>query len=167
MMGRAYVLSGENLTLGTGNVLAAIQSAAAGAAGSRLEIDRIEIGQSGTGTSAQIRAAFGTRDTAGTLTTTSMAPNPLTLGGPASGISGNVAPAGGTARSGVNSSADSGGTYLNTVPRAFNNIVGDLWVPTPENRIVVPPSVLFVVRLLATPTGTTGWTVAVHFREVY
>ena len=37
-MGRRYSLSGENLSLGTGYVMAAIQPAAAGAAGSWIEI---------------------------------------------------------------------------------------------------------------------------------
>jgi hypothetical protein len=166
-MGRRYILDGENMTLGTGNVLAAIQSAAAGSAGAILEIERVEISQSGTATAAQIRVAMGTRNTAGTLTMTSATPAPLVLGGPASGIAGNTAPAGGTARCGVNSSADSGGTYTDTYFLSPNNLGGMVWIPTPQTTLIVPPSTLFVVRLLATPGTSTGYTVSVWYHEIF
>lgn len=165
-MGRKYVLSGENLTTGTGSVLAAIQPAAAGSAGSILEILRVEVTQSHNTTSAQVRLSLGSRDTGGTLTCTSATPNPLVLGGPASGISGGTSSLT-AAKSGVNSSADSGGTYVNTWPVNPNNQGGYLWVPTPEERVFVVPSILFVVRFLAAPGDTAGWTVAVVFNEIY
>lgn len=166
MTGRTTVLRGENLSLGTGNVLAAIRTAAAGSAAARVTIQRVEISQSGSTTSAQIRGALATRDTAGTLTLTAATPiNLRPLGGPASGLTGNTAPAGGDARSGVNSSADSGGTYTDHYPFAFNNLNGYLWVPTPEEQIVIPASTVWCVRLLASPGTTTGWTVAVVLLE--
>src|SRR5678816_839495 len=114
-MGRRYILSGDNLTLGTGSVLAALQSAAAGSAGSILEIERVEVSQNSTTTGALVRLVVGQRDTAGTLTMTSATPNPLVLGGPASGITGGTSPLT-AAKSGINSSADSGGAYTNTYP---------------------------------------------------
>lgn len=163
--GRRYVLSGENLTLGTGSVLAAIQTAASGA-GSVIEILRIEVSQSATATAAQVRLAAGTRNTSGTLTVTSATPQNLTAGGPASGIAGNTAPAGGAGRCGVNSSADSGGTYTDIWPVATNNLNGWCWVPVPEERLLVPPSTLFTVRFLTAPGTTTGWTVAVVYQEL-
>lgn len=164
-MGRRTVLSGENMTLGTGNVLACFRPAAADAAGSVIEITRVEISQSSSTTLAQIRGAIGERDTAGTLTMTSTAPTPLTLGGPASGLTGSTAPAGTAARSGTNSSADSGGTYVNTIPFNFPNLNGYLWKPDPGEQLFVTPGRVFVVRLLATPTTTTGWTIAVFLDE--
>lgn len=165
---RRYTIVGENLTLSTGNVLVAVQTAGNKAtAGGEIEIRRVEISQSGSTTSAQIRGALSTRNTAGTLTVTAATPKPINpLNGPASGIAGNASPAGAAARSGVNSSADTGGTYDDLRPFAFNNLSGYLWVPTPEERIVVPPSVLFVVRLLAAPGTLTGWTVAVDYEEL-
>jgi hypothetical protein len=165
-MGRRYSLSGENLTLGTGSVLAAIQPAAAGAAGSVLEIERVEVTQSHNAVSAQSRIVLGSRTTAATLTMTSATPRPLVLGGPASGIAGGTAPTtAGTA--GVNSSADSGGTYIDTWPVNPNNQGGYLWIPIPEHKVVVVPGLIFVVRFLAAPVDTAGWTVVVIFHEVY
>ena len=158
-MGKVTVLKGENLTLGTGNVLAAFQTAAAGSAASNVYIKRLEIGQSGSTTLAMIRGEFATRDTAGTLTVTSLAPTTIRpIGGAASGLAGSTAPAGGTARSGINSSADSGGTYTSILPFNFANTAGYLHKPAPDEELWVPPSTLFVVRFLAAPGTTTGWT---------
>jgi hypothetical protein len=165
-MGRIYSVGGENLTLGTGNVLIAGQTAAALAAGSILALRRLEISQSGTSTGQQIRGEFSKRDLAGTLTVSSVTPQPYVIGAPASGLAGNVAPAGGAGRIGVNSSADSGGTYTQINPFGFNNLNGYLWIPVPDERIIVPPSTLFIVRLLATPTTATGWTVSLEFEEL-
>ena len=165
-MGRRYALNGENLTLGTGNVLAALQPAAAGSAGSWIEIERVEVTQSHNATSAQSRIALGSRNTSGTITVTSTPADPLVLGGPASGISGGTNPAT-AATCGVNSSADSGGTYINTWPVNPNNQGGYLWLPIPEHKLIVPPGLIFVVRFLAAPSDTAGWTVNVIYHEVY
>lgn len=165
-MGRHYSVGTENATLSTGNVLVALRTATGVGAASLLAIKRIEIGQSGSTTSAMIRAEVATRDTAGTLTMTSATPSNLYLTGPASGLTGNTAPAGGAGRIGVNSSADSGGTYTQRRPFNFNNLNGYLWVPTPEERKIVPPDTVFILRLLATPGTTTGWTWAVEFEEI-
>ncbi len=165
-MGRRYIVSGENLTLSTGSVLAAIQSAAAAAAGSILNIERVEVTQNTNTTSAQTRLVMGQRDTAGTLTVTSATPNPIVLGGPASGIAGGTSPLT-AAKSGVNSSADSGGTYTNTYVVNPNNQGGFVWQPVPENKIIVPPSTVFVVRFLAAPGTLTGWTVTVWYEEIF
>jgi hypothetical protein len=165
-MGRRYILSGENMTLGTGSVLAAIQSAVAGNAGSILEIERVEVSQNNTTTSAQVRLALCQRNTSGTLTVTSATPNPIVLGGPASGIAGGTSPLT-AATSGVNSSADSGGTYTNTYPVNPNNQGGFAWLSVPEHKIILPPSTLFVARFLAAPGNTAGWTVSVWFHEYF
>lgn len=165
-MGRLYALQFENQTLNTGSILAAIQTAAANAAGARHTLKRLEISQSGSTTLQQIRGEIATRDTAGTLTVASKAPSPYRLAnGPASGISGNTAPAGGTARSGIISSADSGGTYTTLDPFNFPNLAGYFWQPTPEQEIQIPASTLYVVRFLAAPTTLTGWTMKLVIDE--
>lgn len=164
-MGKRTVLSGENMTLGTGAVLAGFRPAAADAAASIIRVTRVEISQSGTTTLAMIRGAIGTRDTAGTLTVTSAAPNPLTAGGPASGFTGATTFLGTAARSGINSSADSGGAYVNTIPFNFTNLNGYLWKPDPGEEFKVTPGQVFVVRFLAAPGTLTGWTVAVFLDE--
>jgi hypothetical protein len=163
-VGRRYALSGENLTLGTGSVLVAVQTAAAGAAGSLLRLLRVEVSQNATATLAMVRLALSTRTTAGTLTVTAATPRNLTLGGPASGIAGGTSPLT-AATCGVNSSADTGGTYTDVWPVNPNNQGGWAWIPTPEERILVPPSTLFVARFLAAPASAAGWTVVVVWEE--
>lgn len=165
-MGKVYELAAENLSLGTGDVLAALNTPALGTAGSRLKLKRLEISQSGSTTLAMIRGEISTRDTAGTLTTTSQAPRAIKpAGGPASGFSGNTSVIGGTSRSGVNSSADSGGTYTQLHPFNFPNTAGYLWKPAPDEEIEIPASTVVTVRLLAAPGTTTGWTVALVIEE--
>jgi hypothetical protein len=165
-MGRRYNLLGENMTLGTGSVLAALQPAAAGSAGSWLEIERVEVSQNHNTTSAQVRLALSNRNTSGTLTVTSATPSPLVLGGPASGISGGTAPTT-AAKSGINSSADSGGTYVDVDYCNPNNQGGYVFIPIPEHKIIVPAGVIFAVRFLAAPGDTAGWTVKITYHEVY
>jgi len=165
---RRYTVLGSNMTLGTGVVLLAFRTAAdAVTAGGLIQINRIEIGQNGTETSDMIRGELVTRDTAGTLTMTSVTPQAIApLGGPISALVGNTAPAGAAVRIGINSSADSGGTY--TVRRAFdfNNLNGYLWIGTPEDRLWVPPATVFGVRFAASPTSATGWTISLDYEEL-
>jgi hypothetical protein len=166
MSGRTSILFGENLTLGTGNVLAAFQTAAVAAAASNVRIKRLEISQSGSTTLAMIRGDISTRTTAGTFTVTSQTPTVVRpVGGAASGLTGNTAPAGGTARSGINSSADTTGTYTQLMPFAFANTAGYLFKPDPDEEIWIPPSTLATVRFLATPGTATGWTFALWLVE--
>ncbi len=165
-MGRITVLKGENLTVGTGIVLTAFYTPAAGTAGARVKIKRLEISQSGSTTLAMIRAEIATRDAAGTLTTTSLAPTMVKpIGGAASAFAGNTSVIGGTGRSGVNSSADSGGAYTSIYPFNFPNTAGYLKKDAPDEEIEVPASTLCVVRLLAAPGTTTGWTWTLTLEE--
>ena len=166
MSGIVTVLKGENQTLSTGSVLAAFRTAAAGAAAARVSIKRLEISQSGSTTLAMIRGEMATRDTAGTLTMTSLAPTPIRpVGGQASGLAGNTAPAGGDGRSGITSTADSGGTYTTLYPFNFANTAGYFWKPDPDEEIIVPASTVFVVRFVAAPATLTGWTFALVLLE--
>lgn len=166
MPGRITILSDENMTLGTGNVLAAFRTAAAAAAAARVRIKRLEISQSGTTTLAMIRGQIATRDAVGTLTMAATTPrNVRPAGGPASGLTGNTAPAGADARSGTNSSADSGGTYTQLHPFAFPNTAGYLYKPDPDEEIEIAASTILTVRLLASPATTTGWNVSLWLIE--
>ena len=165
-MGNTTVLKGENQTLSTGSVLLAVQTAAAGSAGGQIRIKRLEISQSGTATLAMIRGEIATRDTAGTLTMTSLAPTSVRpVGGGASAIAGSTAPAGGVARSGITSSADSGGTYTSLFPFNFANTAGYLFKPAPDEELWFVSSTLFVVRFLAAPGTLTGWTFTLVLSE--
>lgn len=165
MSGKRTTLFAENMTLSTGSVLAAFQTAASGSAAANIRISRMEITQSGSTTLAMIRGAISKRDTAGTLTTTSTTPVANPVGGAASGLAGNSSVIGAVARSGTASSADSGGAY--TDQRAFNfaNLNGYLWKPDPDEELWVPPSTVLVVRLLAAPGTLTGWTICIDLEE--
>jgi hypothetical protein len=165
-MGRITVLKSENATMSTGSILAAVQTAAVGSAASNIHIKRLEISQSGSTTLAMCRAEFATRDTAGTLTVTSLAPTAIRpVGGPASGLTGSTAPAGAVARSGVTSSADSGGTYTSIFPFNFANTAGYLYKPAPDEELWFSPSTLFVVRFATAPGTLTGWTFTLTLDE--
>ena len=165
-MGRVYTVIGENLTLGTGSVLVALQTNSTVNAAAIVRPLRIEVSQNGTLTSNNPRLLFSTRDTAGTLTMTSVTPVNTDLGGPASGLAGSTAPAGAVARIGINSSADSGGTYTNHWACAPNVLSGYLYLPVPEERIVIPASTLWCVRFAAAPGTTTGWAITLVYEEV-
>ncbi len=167
MAGRITVLKGENLTLTTSvDVLAALQTAAAASAAARVKIKRLEISQSHTTTLAMIRGQIATRDTAGTLTTTSLAPTPLRpVGSQASGLSGSTSVIGAVGRSGINASVDSGGTYTQLYPFAFPNTAGYIFKPDPDEQIEIPASTVLVVRFLADPSDLLGWTFVLVLEE--
>ncbi len=165
-MGRITVLKGENLTLSTGSVLGVLSTPVAGAIGARVKVKRLEISQSGTATLAMCRGEFFTRDNAGTLTTTSLAPTAIKpIGAASSAFSGNTSVIGGTARSGINSSADSGGAYTSIYPFAFPNTAGYLYKPAPDEEIEVPASTFFGVRFVTAPGTLTGWTFTLTIEE--
>lgn len=163
-MAEMFTLQGENMTLTTAIRVLAVLSTAASGVGSRLGIARIEIGQSGTVTSAMIRGAISTR-TGSTLTSTGATPAAISpIGGAASAIVSGTSAAAGT--SGVNSTVDTTPTYVNLYQFNFNNLNGWLWVPTPEERMIIPLSTIWVVRLLADPTTLAGWTVTITFGDL-
>ncbi len=166
-MGKRSILSADEFDLGTGNVLAAFRTAAAGSLAAFVRVTRVEIFQNGTTTIEMVRAELATRDTAGTLTLTSTTPRVIDpIGGAASGLTGNTAPAGGDGRSGTNSSADSGGTYTNIRYFDFLNVNGYLFKPDPKEEILIPASTVFVVRFLTTPTSALDWGIAVDLEEI-
>jgi hypothetical protein len=88
------------------------------------------------------------------------------LGGPASALVGSTAPAGTAARIGINSSADSGGTYTNHFAMSPNQLNGYIYLPVPEERIIVPPATVWVARFATAPSSTAGWNVTLVYEEV-
>jgi hypothetical protein len=87
------------------------------------------------------------------------------VGTSGTGFSGSTSVLGGAARSGIISSADSGGTYTSLMPFNFPNTAGYLWKPDPDEEIWIPASTVCTVRFLATPGTTTGWTFALWLVE--
>ncbi len=165
-LGKITVLGAENITLTTGVTgLAAFQTAAAGSAAANVFLKRLEISQNGSTTLGMVRGAISTT-THTTVTVTSTTPtNVRPAGGAASGLTGNTAVAGGTARSGTNVSAASGGAYVNLYLFNFSNTSGYLWKPDPEEEIWIPASTICVVRFLADPGALTAWTVSLWLKE--
>ena len=164
---RITKLATGTVTLTTGTLsLIVISTAAAGSAAEKVIPLRLEISQKGTTTLQMIDGEMATRDNAATVTASATTPkNVQPLGGPASGLTGNTAPVGGAGRSGTNCSVDSNGTFVDVWPFAFANTNGYLWVPTPEERIVIPASTFFVVRFLTVPTTLTGWNISMILGE--
>lgn len=167
MPGRITELVKENMTLTTAvNVLAALQTAAAGSAAAKVRIKRLEISQSHTTSLAMIRGEISTRNTSGTLTTASLAPNNIRpAGGAASGLAGATSVIGATGKSGVNGTVDSGGTYTQLHAFNFPNTAGYLYKPDDDEGIEVDASTVLVVRFLADPSDLAGWTVSLVLQE--
>lgn len=165
-MGKTTVLTAENFTLTTNILnLAFISTAAAGSAAAYVEVLRVEISQRGSTTLGMVGGAFSTQ-TGTTVTATSTTPATVRpLGGAASGLAGNSSPAGGAGRSGTNCSVNTTPGYTNHHFFDFANLNGYLWQPTPQQQIIIPPSTLWTVRLIADPATLTGWTVSVWLDE--
>jgi hypothetical protein len=158
-----YSVSISNNTIVADATLVVIHTASSAVArGSAVTIMRAWISQHGTATSqnlgvllAQKASAFGTY--------TSTTPAPVTVGGPASGIVGGTAGAAGTAA--TDASAEGAGTVTNIIADGFNNLNGWLWVPTPEERLLVPADIGFIMKIVGTPTVLTGWDYGFTFQE--
>jgi hypothetical protein len=128
-----------------------------------LSIIRMTCGQSGTSTSQQLGIRWGLKASAfGTFTSTT--PAPVAIGTVASGIAGSTSNA--AASSGTDASANGAGTLTVLGQDGFNNLNGWLWVPTPEERIIVGPDLSFVLALVGTPTTLTGWNASLTFMEL-
>jgi hypothetical protein len=167
-MGREYSVSAQNLTLDTGNVLLAFQTTASPNAGALIKVRRVVVTQSGTTTLAMIKQLqTASRDTAGTLTMSSVTPANVIRGGPVSALVGNTNVIGGTGRIGVNSTADSGGVYTShRLFEDFANLNGLLWIPTPEEQPLILPSTVWCVRFSSAPVSLAGWSIVVNYEEV-
>lgn len=164
MAGHVYSVSMSDTTIVADATLVIIHAASAvGTRGSILEVHRAWVGQRGTDTSdqlgilvAQKASAFGTY--------TSATPSPHQVGGAASGIAGGTAGAAATA--GVDASAEGAGTVTTIIADSFNNLNGWLWVPTPEERLIVGPDIAVILKLVGTPGTLTNWYAGITFQEI-
>lgn len=131
--------------------------------GSNIEILRAWCSQGASETSEQLgiqlclqASAFGTYSAA--------TPAPHFIGGRVSGIAGGTTGAEGTA--GVDASANAAGTKTAIIADAFNNLNGWLWVPTPEERIIVPADTAIVLAMIGTATALGNWYAGITYREL-
>lgn len=162
-MPQRYTVTMENQTIVADATLVIIHAAAAwGTAGCLLEITRATISQQGTSTSQQLGAILARKVSAfGTYTSTT--PVPHALGAAASGIAGGTA--GAAATSGTDASAEGAGGVTVVHTEGFNNLSGFLWIPTPEERILVGPDQAVILKIRGTPTTLTGWNATLTFIE--
>lgn len=163
-MPQRYTVVMENQTIVADATVAIIRPAAAiGTAGSYLEVVRCTLSQQGTATSQQLGVILARKASAfGTYTATT--PTPHVIGGAASGLAGGTAGAAATA--GTDASAEGAGTVTAIHTEGFNNLSGYLWVPTPEERIILLPGAdAFIVKLRGTPTTLTGWNATITYLE--
>ena len=163
-MASKYTISMENQTIVADATLIILRAAAAiSSRASLLEIERITVSQQGTATPQQLGVILAQKASAfGTYTSTT--PSPHVIGGPASGITGSTS--GAAAGAGTDASAEGAGTVTNLHTEGFNNLSGFLWVPTPEERIIVGIDLAFIVKLRGTPTTLTGWNATLMFSEI-
>lgn len=161
---RTYTVSMDNQTIVADATLVIIHTeSTANAAGSEIEILRIWANQIGTESSDQLGMIVGTKASAfGTYT--SATPRPLNINGPASAITGGTAGAESTA--GTDASAEGAGTVTNIWQEGFNNIVGYLWIATPEERLWIPGDVAIIAKIVGTPGVLTGWCAGITYREL-
>lgn len=132
-------------------------------AGSNIEILRAWCSQNATETSEQLGIMLALQASAfGTYTSTT--PTPHFVGGRISGIVGGTTGAEGTA--GTDASANAAGTKTPIIYDGFNNLNGWLWVPTPEERIVIPSDTAIVLAMVGTATTLTNWNAGITFREL-
>lgn len=155
-IGPVYVLTNNGVTISTAISALQLQPGTAGPA----EVLRAALTQSTSTTSTQLAAALIRKSGAATVTT-AVAGTHLKKMNPASPTSNAIL---GTAATGVTATAEGTNTDL-TVQRGLNILNGWEWLPTPEERFVVPQSGFAAVTFLSAPPSAT-WFADLVFREL-
>jgi len=131
--------------------------------GSNIRILRAWCAQQASETSDQLGVILGLKASAfGTYTGTT--PTPHFIGGRVSGIASGTAGAEGTA--GTDASAEGAGTVTPIIYDGFNNLNGWLWVPTPEERIVIPADTAIILKIVGTPAALGNWSAGITYEEL-
>jgi hypothetical protein len=131
--------------------------------GSTIEILRAWVGNQTTEASDQLGIILGSKVTAfGTYTSTT--PVGHFVDGRVSGIVGGTAGAEGTA--GTDASAEGAGAVTPIIYDGFNNLNGWLWVPVPEERIILTSDKAIVLKIVGTPAVLTGWSAGITYHEL-
>lgn len=161
MAARVYMVTMKNATIVGANTLAFINPGAS----QGFRVLRAWCSQYGTATSQQLGVQLSTQVTA-FPTLTSATPAKLSTGDPASNITGGTAGAAGTA--GVNASAEGAGAKTVLVVDSFNNLNGWIWVPTPDEQIIMPAGASsgLGLFLISTPTTLTSWNAGITYQEL-
>lgn len=148
MLGRGYTVTMDAVAVTAAQDLIEIVAPSDGVC----IIDRVEVSQE-TQTSSEALAIQLHRSSA-SGTGTSATPRPIQAGDAAFG---------GTAE--VDHSADTTPSVV-LLRSGWNVLAPYIWHPTPEERIIVPPSGVFVVRLESAPGASMTMSAVVSFREI-
>ncbi len=161
-MAREYVISAAGITLANQPVSLIFINPGTTVA---LEILRMWIGQSANATSAQQRVQVARQPTS-FPTLTSFTPAKLKQNDPVSQITGATNGAAGTC--GINASAEGAGSKSVVFEDAFNVLNGWLWVPTPNETIIMAPAATSGLSLFLPVAAATltNWAFGMVFREL-
>lgn len=155
MQNQTIIASSDMVIIHTDSTLAS--------GGSNIRILRAWCSQNVTEASEQLGIMLALQASAfGTYTSTT--PTPHFIGGRVSGIAGGTAGAEGTA--GTDASANAGGTKTPIIYDGFNNLNGWLWVPTPEERIIIPADTAIVLAMVGTASVLTNWNAGITYEEL-
>lgn len=161
---REFTVGAAAMTVAGATTLVFVNPAAA--PNFNIKIIRAWASQSANATTAQQRIQMETQVTA-FPTLTSATPAKLKRADPnVSIITGGTAGAAGTA--GTNASAEGAGTKTPIFDDAFNVLNGYLWVPTPDEAIVIPAGSTsgFGLFFPVAPATLTNWHAGLNFGEV-
>jgi hypothetical protein len=163
-MGAIYSVVMNNQTIIASSEMVTITAATAVTSrASAIRILRAWCSQGATETSEQLGVQICSQVTAfGTFTATTPAAH--YLGGAASGITGGTAQA--AATSGTDASANAAGTKVTIIADSFNNLNGWLYVPVPEERILVINGQTITLAMVGTATALGNWTAGMTFEEL-
>lgn len=163
-MARTFTISGGGKTLANQAVTLVFFNPTA-APDVNYEVLRCWIGQSANATSAQQRVQLVTQVTA-FPTLTGATPRPHSIDDPdVSQIVSGTAGAAGTC--GIDASAEGAGSKTILLEDAFNVLNGWLWVPTPNETIVMAAGSAsgFGLHLPVAAATLTNWSFGITFRE--
>lgn len=160
-MGSTYSVSANGVALAGASTIVFIRPNTTRS----IEILRVEVSQSASATSAQVRINLVTQ-VSGFPTLTSATPIPLDDGAATCSISGGTSGAPGTA--GIDATSEGGGTKTVLYAAAFNAPIGWAWVAGPDDRIVLTASSAsgFGVHFKDAPANLNDWHCTVVFREL-
>jgi hypothetical protein len=163
-MGAVYTVAMKDQTIIASADLVIVHTAATiGTRASMIRLLRAWCAQGATETSEQLGIQIALQASAfGTYTSTTPAPH--VAGGAASGIAGGGSGAAATA--GVDASANAAGAKTTIIADGFNNLTGWLWVPTPEERIIVPADTAVVLAMIGTATALGNWYAGLTYEEL-
>lgn len=151
-MGRMYSIIHDNIAVSSAITIMQLKVGANSVA----KIHRVWANQSGSTTSAQQRIQLLRKSAAATVTSYT----PLLLD-PGDGAAKSV---GGTSATGITATAE--GTDGNIhITESFNVLSGYLYLPTPDERIIVPAAGIFAVKFPTSPGGLV-FTAGLIFEEI-